>query len=43
MSLILKDLLPLCVEAIAAVDRHDTAAREAIRKLVAPKAKVDPA
>ncbi len=43
MSLILKDLLPLCVEAIAAVDRHETAAREAVRKLVAPKGKVDPA
>ena len=43
MSLILKDLLSLCAEAESAADRHETAAREAVRKLVAPKGKVDPA
>jgi len=42
MSLILSDLLSLCAEAESAADRHETAAREAVRRLVAPQGKVDP-
>ena len=42
MSLILPDLLSLCAEAEGAAERHETAAREAVRKLVAPQGKVDP-
>jgi len=42
MSLILSDLLPLCAEAEDAAGRHETAAREAVRALVAPQGKVDP-
>ncbi|TAJ90926.1 MAG: acyl-CoA dehydrogenase [Reyranella sp.] len=42
MSLILPDLLTLCAEAEGAAERHETAAREAVRALVAPQGKVDP-
>ncbi|MDP2373295.1 acyl-CoA dehydrogenase family protein [Reyranella sp.] len=42
MQLILSDLLPLCAEAEGAVDRYETVAREAVRKLIAPEGKVDP-
>ncbi|MBL0899655.1 MAG: acyl-CoA dehydrogenase, partial [Reyranella sp.] len=42
MSLILPDLLALCAEGENTADRHETAAREAVRKLVAPTGKVDP-
>ena len=42
MSLILPDLLLLCAEAEGAADRHETAAREAVRNLVAPQGKVVP-
>jgi (2S)-methylsuccinyl-CoA dehydrogenase len=41
MSLILPDLLSQCVEAEDAAGRHETAAREAVRALVAPQGKVD--
>ena len=41
MSLILENLLALCAEAEIAADRYETAAREAVRTLIAPKGKVD--
>jgi (2S)-methylsuccinyl-CoA dehydrogenase len=41
MQLILQDLLSLSAEAEAAADRYETAAREAVRKLIAPQGKVD--
>ena len=40
--MILDNLLGLAAEAESAADRHETAAREAVRKLVAPTGKVDP-
>ncbi|MBX9944360.1 MAG: acyl-CoA dehydrogenase family protein [Reyranella sp.] len=39
---LLNDLLPLCAEAETATDRYETAAREAVRRLIAPAGKVDP-
>ena len=36
MSLILENLLVLCAEAEVASDRYETAAREAVRTLIAP-------
>ncbi len=40
--MLLNDLLPLCAEAETATDRYETAAREAVRRLIAPAGKVDP-
>jgi (2S)-methylsuccinyl-CoA dehydrogenase len=40
--LLLNDLLSLCAEAEDAAGRHETAAREVVRALVAPQGKVDP-
>ena len=39
--MLLTDLLFLCAEAEEAAGRHETAAREAVRALVAPQGKVD--
>ena len=39
--MLLNDLLFLCAEAEEAAGRHETAAREAVRALVAPQGKVD--
>jgi len=41
-AVLLNDLLSLCAEAEGAAGRHETAAREAVRALVAPHGKVDP-
>ncbi|SJZ34375.1 (2S)-methylsuccinyl-CoA dehydrogenase [Enhydrobacter aerosaccus] len=43
MQLILKDLLARCAEAVSDAEAFEVAAREAVRKLVAPSGKVDPA
>ena len=41
-SLIVDRLLSLCAEAERAADAYEVAAREAVRKLIAPQGKVDP-
>ena len=40
--MVVENLLGLAAEAETAADRYEAAAREAVRKLIAPKGKVDP-
>ncbi len=41
--MILTDLLSCCAEAVSDAEAYEVAAREAVRKLVAPKGKIEPA
>ena len=41
--MIVENLLALTAEAVSDAEAYEVAAREAVRKLVAPKGKVDPA